>query len=417
MNLVKKTNTHYLIFLALLFPIMILMDYYLIQYLVNNEVDDILLHERERIDFHLKNDGALPPSNYLFKTEVMDNGSVPFEKFKDTLIYEAYADKKVPYRTYAYRSSINSLPVKVTLKHVLLEINELIWLLFLTTSFIILLLILGLYFINRKTYEWAWNPFFENLSKLKKYDVTQKESIHLKSSKINEFEALNEVITTLINQIRKDFQNLKEFNENISHEIQTPLAVIRNKVVLLLESKNLDKKELQRVEAIYQETNKLSKLGKSLTLISRIENQEFKRMHSIDVRTIIENILNNMEEIIYFKNIEVSKDLHSVAVECDHILADLLFTNLIKNAVQHNKEGGGDIKIVLNKEKFEISNTGEISEIATEKLFGRFQKGSSTKESLGLGLAINQKICEIYGFRLDYARNGEVHTFSLFFKR
>jgi len=417
MNLVKKTNTHYLIFLALLFPIMILVDYYLIQYLVNYEVDDILLHERERIDFHLKKDGAFPPSNYLFKTEVMDNGLVPFEKFKDTLLYEAYADKKVPYRTYAYRSSINSLPVKVTLKHVLLEINELIWLLFLTTGFIILLLIIGLYFINRKIYEWAWNPFFENLSKLKKYDVTQKESIHLKSSKINEFEALNEVITTLINQIRKDFQNLKEFNENISHEIQTPLAVIRNKVVLLLESKNLDKKELQRVEAIYQETNKLSKLGKSLTLISRIENQEFKRMHSIDVRTIIENILNNMEEIIYFKNIEVSKDLHSVAVECDHILADLLFTNLIKNAVQHNKEGGGDIKIVLNKEKFEISNTGEISEIATEKLFGRFQKGSSTKESLGLGLAINQKICEIYGFRLDYARNGEVHTFSLFFKR
>ncbi len=122
--------------------------------------------------------------------------------------------------------------------------------------------------------------------------------------------SLMTVITALMDQVKKDFQNLKEFNENISHEIQTPLAIIRNKMVLLLESKNLDENEMQWVQAVYQEANKLSKISKSLTLISRIENQEFTRLHSVDVRAIIENILSNMEEIINFKHLEVSIELH-----------------------------------------------------------------------------------------------------------
>ena len=101
-------------------------------------------------------------------------------------------------------------------------------------------------------------------------------------------------------------------------------------------------------------------------------------------------------------------------MECDHILADILFTNLIKNAVQHNTDGG-HISIRLTTEKLEIENSGEITELSPEKLFSRFQKGSSAKDSLGLGLAINQKICEIYGFRLVYSHNEEIHTFSLYF--
>ncbi len=414
MKLIRKTNTYYLIFLVFLFPVMIAVDYFVIQHLVNKEVEEILLHEQERIEFHLARDGVVPDSNYLFEITPVGEDFEITKAFKDTVLFEAYADKRIPYRTFNFTSTIDSQPVKISLKHVLLEINELIWLLFLSTNFIIFLLVTGLYFINRKIYKWAWNPFFKNLSRLKKYGVTQKEPIELDVSKITEFEELNQVVVALMDQVRKDFQNLKEFNENISHEIQTPLAVIRNKVVLLLESKNLDEKERERMQAVYQEINKLSKIGKSLTLISRIENQEFKRQDSVDVGVSIENILSNMEEIINFKHIDVSVDLQPVTVECDHILADILFTNLIKNAVQHNTDGG-HISIRLTTEKLEITNSGEITELSPEKLFSRFQKGSSAKDSLGLGLAINQKICEIYGFRLVYTQNEEIHTFSLYF--
>ena len=415
MKLVRKTNTYYLLFLVFLFPVMVTVDYVLIQFIVNNEVEEILLHERQRIEFHLSRDGALPFSNYILESVPLENGHAPVQQFRDTSIFEGYTGRNLPYRTYTFTTSAGPQPMRITLKHVLLEIHELIWFLFLSTTLVILLLATGFFLINRKIFKWLWRPFFENLSRLKKYDVAQKEPIHIQLSEISEFEELNQVISSLIEQVKKDFQNLKEFNENISHEIQTPLAIIRNKVVLLLERKNLDEKDLRLIEAVYQETNKLSKIGKSLTLISRIENQEFKRLDSVEVRAVIENILRNMEEIISFKNLEVTSELRPAVIECDHTLADILFTNLIKNAVQHNIEGGS-IRMALDEEKFEIINTGAVSEIEVERLFQRFQKGSSARESLGLGLAISQKICEIYGFRLHYERLEDKHTFTLYFK-
>lgn len=414
MNLVTKTNEYYLIFLVVLFPFMVAVDYYLIQYAVNSEVDEILKHESERIRFDLGGKGELPPSNYLFNTApVYEDFPVP-DVFKDTLIYEAHADKLIPYRTYEFSALAGSQRVRITLRHIVLEMNKLITWLFVTTTLILLLLVTGLFFINERIYKWVWKPFFENLSKLKNYDITKKNPVYLETSNIGEFEELNKVVKALMDQVKKDFQNLKEFNENISHEIQTPLAIVRTKMVLLLESPNLDKKEHQWVQAVYQEINKLSKIGKSLTLISRIENQEFTRLDSVDIRAIVDNVISNMEEMINFKNIELIVKLNPVKIKCDLILANILFTNLIKNAVQHNQEGGY-IEMLLNEEKFEIINAGEASEIETSQLFNRFQRGDTTTGSLGLGLAINQKICEIYGFQLDYDRQGSKHKFSLFF--
>ena len=415
MNLVTKTNKYYIIFFILLFPLMVAVDYYLIRYIVNKEVDNILDHESERINFHLTEKGKLPPSKYIYNVSPVKKGADVPGKHKDTLIYEAYTDKLIPYRTYEFTTLVNSQNVKVSLKHVLLEMNELIIWLFISTTLIILLLVTGLFFINQAIYKWAWKPFFENLSKLTDYDITKKDPVYLEASNINEFEKLNKIATALMKQVKRDFQNLKEFNENISHEIQTPLAIIRNKMVLLLESQNLKKKELQWVQAVYQETNKLSKIGKSLTLISRIENQEFTGLDDVDVGIIIDNIIGNMEEMIKFKNLKTTVQInHPVKLKCDQILANILFTNLIKNAVQHNKVNGA-VEIVLNEEKFEIINTGEVSQIETSQLFNRFQKGDTTTKSLGLGLAITQKISEIYGFKLDYQQQEDKHKISLDF--
>ncbi|MBV7270623.1 sensor histidine kinase [Winogradskyella luteola] len=414
MKLVTKTNRYYLIFFIFLFPLMIAVDYYLIKYVVNKEVDEILHHEAERISFELKEKGVLPQSKYVFDTiSVGKDYQVPNE-FRDTLVYEAYADKQIPYRTYKFTAINGSQRVKISLRHVLLEINELIFWLFATTSLIILVLVIGLYVINQGIYKWAWKPFFENLSKLKSYDISKKNPVLLERSNITEFKEFNQVVITLMDQVKKDFQNLREFNENISHEIQTPLAIIRNKIILLLESQNLDDKERQWVQVVYQEANKLSKIGKSLTLISRIENQEFIRQDLVDIHTIVDNIINNMEEIIRFKNLVLKVKLIPVKIKCDLILANILFTNLIKNAVQHNYDGGY-ISILLDEERFEITNSGEVSQVETEQLFHRFQKSDTTTDSLGLGLSINQKICELYGFQLNYDRQGGKHTFTLYF--
>jgi signal transduction histidine kinase len=381
---------------------------------VNNEVDEILTHEYERIRFHLEEKGELPPSSYIYETKAINQSFSSSGQFSDTLVYEPYTKKTIPYRKYEFVTLLGSQKHKISLRYILLETNKLIVWLFVSTALVLLLLALGLFFVNQKISGWVWKSFFRNLSKLKRYDITKKNPVQLEASSISEFEAFNKVVTDLMNQVEKDFQNLKEFNENISHEMQTPLAIIRNKMVLLLESQTLGEKELQWVQSAYQEVNKLSKIGKSLTLISRIENKEFKRLDSVDFRAIVENIISNMEEIITFKDLKMTAKLNPVEVKCDPILANILFTNFIKNAVQHNQEGGY-IQMLLNEEKFEIENTGELLQIEPAQLFNRFQRGNTAADSLGLGLAIIQEICRLYGFRLNYEHDEGKHKFSLFF--
>ena len=168
MNLVTKTNKYYLLFFIALFPLMIAVDYYLIKYVVNKEVDEILLHESERLRFGLDEQGTLPSSSYLLVTEPVDKATVLKTRNRDTLIYEAYRDKLVPHRIYEFKATVEAEEVRVLLKHPLLEMNELIVWLFATTTVIILILIIGLFLINQGIYKWAWKPFFENLSKLTK---------------------------------------------------------------------------------------------------------------------------------------------------------------------------------------------------------------------------------------------------------
>lgn len=414
MKLVSKTNKYYFIFFVLLYPIMIGVNYFLIHLIINEKVDEILLHESERIKYELKHKGELPKSIYLFDSKTVNENFSELDTYSNIDIYDAYSNILTPYRRYEFTAQVNNNKTRISVKHSLLEMNKLIVWISLTTTFIILALVAGLFIINQGIYKWAWKPFFENLSKLTNHEITSKDPISLENSNISEFDELNRIVSTLMKKVRKDFQNLKEFNENISHEIQTPLAIIRNKMVLLLESENFNEKELQWVQTVYQEANKLSKIGKSLTLISRIENQEFARLDSIDLRVTVENIISNMEEMINFKDLKIKMTLNPVKIKCDLILANILLTNLIKNAVQHNQQGG-TIDILLTENKLDISNTGEISNVETALLFNRFQRGSTKTESLGLGLAINQKICELYGFKLNYNRHKDKHTFSLYF--
>ena len=414
MRLLAKTNRYYLVFIIMLFPLMMVVDYYVIKHYVYSEVNEMLLHEADRLTYHFRDRGFFPKSNYIIDTAVQHVDIPVKEAYADTIFYEAYTDQRIPYRTYQFAIPQENQQVVVKLRHVLLEMQELIGWVFASTALIILLLALGLFLINRQISRWVWKPFYKNLTQLKHYDPTSRDPLELDKSNIIEFETLNNVIETLTNQISKDFQNLKSFNEHISHEMQTPLAIIRNKMVLLLENQNLDDKELHWSQAAYHETNKLSKIVKSLSLISRIENHEFKRLEKVDVNELLENITMNMEELIEYKGLKMTVDLHPARIKCDPILANILFTNLIKNAVQHNTEHGY-IKMSLNSERFEIENTGEILKTQTEQLFNRFEKGNMLSDSLGLGLSINQRICEMYGFKLDYQYDQGIHKIELTF--
>ena len=113
-----------------------------------------------------------------------------------------------------------------------------------------------------------WSPFYETLEKLKDFDIESPERVLLPETKIKEFTALNEEIEALIDKIRLDYRKQKEFIEHASHEFQTPLAIMRSKAELLLQSENISEKQGQLLDSLLGTIDRLSRLNQSLVLLS-----------------------------------------------------------------------------------------------------------------------------------------------------
>jgi signal transduction histidine kinase len=235
------------------------------------------------------------------------------------------------------------------------------------------------------------------------------------ATNITEFQKLNAVLNQMSIKIRQDFFNLKEFTENASHEIQTPLAIAKSKLEILIQSENLSKPQLDLIQSVDESITRLSKLNTGLLLISKIDNNQYSEFQTISVGPLIEHSLENLEDFINRKDLKVTLDLKDrPELRLNPVLAEILINNLINNAIKHNYTGGF-IKVELTSSMLTVSNSGEHLNEDPEKLFNRFKKSNKNSDSLGLGLAIVRKICNYHGMKIRYVNKGEVHTILIGF--
>jgi signal transduction histidine kinase len=217
----------------------------------------------------------------------------------------------------------------------------------------------------------------------------------------------------MTSKARRDYQSLKEFTENASHEMQTPLAIAKGKLELLQQNINLDENQSKLLDDSQKALTKLSRLGQALSLLAKIENQEFTTQTNIDFSTIVTHTISLFEELATLKNIKLEYYLQpNIYVKMDTTLADVLVTNIIKNAIQHNIENGW-IRVYLDQHKLEVINSGEELHLSPETLFLRFKKSNQSKGSLGLGLAIVKKICEVNQLQVQYNYNDQTHSVQI----
>lgn len=269
------------------------------------------------------------------------------------------------------------------------------------------------YFLSRS----IWLPFYHTLRQIKDFNIHDTQPLALKPTQVREFKEMNAIFVEMADKIRRDYHNLKEFTENTTHEIQTPLAIIKTKLELLMETGVLDQDQSKLVASAYQSTSKLSKLSRALTLITRIENQEFAgHSKELDFSQSLEHCLEEgFEDLIELRKIQLEKQISpQVILEISPLLADILISNLIKNAIKHNYDEGF-ISISLNPKSLLIMNTGPKPRKRPQELFERFQRGKNDSESLGLGLAIVQKICEVSGYQIQYVYEDELHKIEVQF--
>lgn len=257
-------------------------------------------------------------------------------------------------------------------------------------------------------------PFRKSMESIREFNVKQKHKIELVPTSTKEFKELNCFLEKMTEKAREDYALMKQFSENASHELQTPLAVLRSKLELLSETA-ITENQAFYMEDMQNAIDKLSRIHRSLTLLTKIELQAFEASSEFNINQHIADLLEMYADTFEMKRITVSTDIQKdISVTMHPALAEMLISNLMNNAIRHNTEGGY-IKLAVRAGQFSISNSGFPLECPVEELFNRFYKGSKSVNGTGLGLAIVKQICNVNGFDIDYYYADEVHTVTVNF--
>jgi signal transduction histidine kinase len=346
-----------------------------------------------------------------------NNGSIELNEPRDTIIYYPDKQKSLPFKILTSELNWNNKIYQVTTYVSSTEIKHLIIKVFLGEALLFVLLLIAIVFLNRKSSRLLWKPFFLTMKNVNEYDITRNQSLMLPSKTgTTEFDELNIVVTNLINKVNAAYYNQKQFVENASHEIQTPLAIIRSKLELLINQPALTAKNASLLEDITDATNRLSQMNKTLLLLSKIENNQFPEIEAVNVSQMIERVLNNLT--IYYDNFpEVeSKIQANVILHANHSLTEILISNIIKNAVEHN-QSNGKIIVNLSPTHLLVENTGPSLQTNPELLFERFRKDSHQTKTTGLGLALVKQICTLYNYTVSYKYADGWHKVEIVFKQ
>lgn len=318
------------------------------------------------------------------------------------------------YRCLKKTVYINNKPFLFTVHTNIEESQETIGVIALTTVFFFLVIASGLLFLNRRLSFIIWKPFRNTLEKLKKFNLNNQNQIEFEKTDTVEFEELHESLNRLIEHNVSVYQAQKEFTENASHELQTPLTIIKHKIDILLQNENLTEEQYLIAEDINKALTRSSRINKNLLLLAKIGNSQFNNSEKIEFDVLVKQSLEIFEEHFAQKNLSVHSSVHpQIKVLGNSVLCEILINNLLINAIRHTLQNGS-ISVVLTESFFEISNSGT-EKLNTESLFKRFSKSSSHYNGSGLGLAIISEICRFHKWEIGYKFENNHHIFSVKF--
>ncbi|NBC09437.1 MAG: hypothetical protein GVY26_19780 [Bacteroidetes bacterium] len=421
MNLIAKTTLFYLLVSVLVFGAGGFLTYHLVKQEVTKEtdfalydqVDDVAEDVRNGVPLELLRRGKID-IQYLGDSLGIDTSY----RFSDTLGAHPYRDGELEnYRKIERVKAIDSSYYRISITDVFIEsddiyevVVEIMWRLFLILG---VSMLVASFLLTR----WLLAPFQRILNGIRRFDLRQQPSISLPKTTTKEFRQLNAFVTAMAEKARRDFASVKEFSENASHEMQTPLSVARGKLELLTETEPLNEEQLRLINDTQQSLRRLSKLGNALLLLTKIENQEFQPREPIDFSKVVNQCLDNFEELAMLRGLPLKRGIKpGVQLSIEPALADVLVSNLVRNAIRHNIEDG-QIEVALDDRQLCIRNTGDPPSVPPQELFERFQKSQQSEQSLGLGLAIVQKVCEANQFGVSYRYEAGWHEISVIFSK
>ena len=318
------------------------------------------------------------------------------------------------YRGLATCLTINGQAYQLKLRSSIEEADETMAAIALVTTLFFILLVIGFIILNRRISRKLWQPFWATLEKLKTFDLKARKEISFGHSDITEFEELNQTLSKLIAQNVSAYTQQKVFLENASHELQTPLAVLKAKVDVLMQAQNLTEEQAQSIAAITKSLARVNRINKNLLVLAKIENDQFSDAEMIDFGALLEDAVEMISGNFSDREIELSVDASAkITRMCNGALAEALLNNLLVNAVRY-ASGEGKIDVEMAGTSIPISNPGATA-LDEQNIFKRFTSASANATSSGLGLAIVKEICNRYSWQVGYQFKNNRHFFAVDF--
>ncbi|TKG96322.1 HAMP domain-containing histidine kinase [Puteibacter caeruleilacunae] len=418
-ELLNKISWVYIGYSVLILLVLAPLFYYVIDEINLEDVEEsMILRRDEFVTYNLpefKVEDIQKWNEFNRDVKIQPGNEVAKDTVFHTYFYDELADENEPYLVLYSPITIEGKEFTYFTRIDLVETPDLVmsfvWLFLL----VIVLLLIGLFFITRYLSGRLWQPFFEILKQVEQFELDKTTTLSFPQSTIQEFNQLSRSLEKLINKNTLIYKSQSEFIENAAHELQTPLAIFKAKVEELIQREDVTEGQAKELSILSNNIVRFERLNKNLLLLSRIDNDTFEGKGKIQVNDIIARSIDFFEEQAAVKGIKVSViGAESCDVMANIDLVEVMLHNLFMNAIRHNILDG-DINIHIQSNSITFSNTGHQTPLEQEKLFRRFSKGNPSQKGTGLGLSIVKKIVDQNGWQIDYNYNNCLHAFTIKF--
>ncbi|MEG1623039.1 MAG: HAMP domain-containing sensor histidine kinase [Alistipes sp.] len=399
MQLFKVYKKYTLITLLLVILIGSASHFLIITYFVHHSADHTLKEYQQNIKTYVAQHGIpifidnplLDKSRITW--EAQDSDVIVKEYLRDTLVYSTYKQEQVVFRVLSYTLQQGDANYLVTLWQATLDSDDILLAVIVSLIILFVLFFLFYFWLTKWFINHLWQPFYLILEQLKKVDLTTPCTINVSTHQVDEFITLQNTLNKMLVRIHEDYVSLKELTETSSHELQTPLSIIKARLELMQQSDDVSEKQRVLIQSVSTAVDRVIRLNRFMLIIAKINNDQFPAHTKVILNDFINDFLVAYEDVIEMKNLTITKHYSALMMADLHPqLAEILVSNLLSNAIRYNV-AQGSICICSTAHSFTISNP-YCNIIPQGDLFVRFKKSASTTDATGLGLAIVRSICQ-----------------------
>lgn len=373
-----------------------------IQHLDKEEINDFLIRKDTAETYasfsNLHNEFL---QLYQIKKEIKKPTS--FFRNEPRIIEDEESDYRILYFDFAYEQCDYQLEIGNSLS----EIKELVYAIRIFILIVLIASILFTFLSETVFIEYLLKPFNKIIdTKIKHINEPDAFDFTPVETHSSDFKELDEGLNLMMFRIQEAFNKEKQFIANVSHELLTPISLLKNRFENLIQNKSLDNEAVDKVVSSLRTLDVLKKIINNLLLISRIENNQYNSNEKVSINDLMEELTEELEDRVQEKSITITNNIKETFVlKGNKTLLHVMFFNLFVNAIKYNNENGSIVfsdDFIDGKYVITIADTGNgMNEEQLSHIFDRFARLNFNQEGQGLGLAIVKSIAQFHHIEIQ----------------